>query len=31
LIPPEHVARVIVELATRRRRRPSGAAVDVVR
>ena len=31
LIPPENVARVIVELATRRRRRPSGAAVDVTR
>lgn len=31
LIPPESVARVIVELATRRRRRPSGAAVDVTR
>ena len=29
MIPPEKVARVIVELATRRRRRPSGAAVDV--
>jgi NAD(P)-dependent dehydrogenase (short-subunit alcohol dehydrogenase family) len=31
LIPPEHVARVIVALASRRRRRPSGAAVDVTR
>jgi NAD(P)-dependent dehydrogenase (short-subunit alcohol dehydrogenase family) len=31
LIPPENVARVIVSLATRRRRRPSGAAVDVTR
>jgi 3-oxoacyl-[acyl-carrier protein] reductase len=29
MIPPEHVARVIVALATGRRRRPSGAAVDV--
>jgi 3-oxoacyl-[acyl-carrier protein] reductase len=29
LIPPERVARVIVALATRRRREPSGAAVDV--
>jgi NAD(P)-dependent dehydrogenase (short-subunit alcohol dehydrogenase family) len=31
LIPPQHVARVIVALATGRRRRPSGAAVDVDR
>jgi NAD(P)-dependent dehydrogenase (short-subunit alcohol dehydrogenase family) len=29
MIPPEHVARVIVALATGKRRRPSGAAVDV--
>lgn len=29
MIPPERVARVIVELATGRRRRPSGAAVDI--
>ena len=31
LIPPAHVARVIVALATGRRRRPSGSAVDVTR
>jgi NAD(P)-dependent dehydrogenase (short-subunit alcohol dehydrogenase family) len=31
LIRPESVARVIVDLATGRRREPSGAAVDVVR
>ena len=31
LIPPEHVARVIVDLATGRRRRPTGSAVDVTR
>lgn len=31
MIPPAHVARVIVALATRRRRRPSGAAIDVTR
>lgn len=31
LIPPRHVSRVIVALATRRRRRPSGATVDVTR
>jgi NAD(P)-dependent dehydrogenase (short-subunit alcohol dehydrogenase family) len=31
LIAPESVARVIVALATRRRRRPSGASVDVTR
>jgi NAD(P)-dependent dehydrogenase (short-subunit alcohol dehydrogenase family) len=31
LIAPESVARVIVALATRRRRRPSGASIDVTR
>jgi 3-oxoacyl-[acyl-carrier protein] reductase len=31
LIRPERVARVIVALATRRRRAPSGAAVDILR
>jgi len=29
MIPPEHVARVIVALATGKRRRPSGSSVDV--
>jgi 3-oxoacyl-[acyl-carrier protein] reductase len=31
LIPPEHVARAIVALATGRKRRPSGSSVDVTR
>jgi NAD(P)-dependent dehydrogenase (short-subunit alcohol dehydrogenase family) len=31
LIPPERVARVVVALATGRRREPSGAAIDVTR
>lgn len=31
LIPPEHVARVVVALATRQRRKPSGTTVDVTR